>query len=123
MLPSSPRAAILPGEIRNAIDRSDCVLAIITSRTSGAVEKELSYAQGRNKLIIPIVQSTIADSAFFKNFPQTFKFSPLDPPGKIETEVVDFLKKQQISKANLQIVGALVAIGLGLLLLSAPANK
>lgn len=121
-LPSS-RRPILPDDVRGAIDRSDCVLAIITHRTSPAVQQELNYAFGKAKLIIPIVQSTIADDEFLRKFPHVFIFSPADAPGKTESEVVDFLRQQQLGKQRQQAVGALIAIGLGLLLLSGISNK
>ncbi|MFQ5927483.1 MAG: toll/interleukin-1 receptor domain-containing protein [Terriglobia bacterium] len=123
-LPSSRRKpTLLASEVRNAIDQSDCVLAIITNKTSPFVEKELSYALGRNKIIIPIVRAGVQDSDFLKQFHQIFRFSPSDPPGKTEAEVVTFLKEQKISKENQQALGALVGIGLGLLLLFALAEK
>lgn len=93
-------------------------MAIITSRTGPAVENELNYALGRSKLIIPIVHATIEDLAFLKKFPRIFRFSPHEVPGKIEAQVAGFLKQQKLSKEKQQIVGALITIGLGLLLLS-----
>jgi len=74
---------------------------------------------GRNKIIIPIVQAgIIGDISFLQTFPQVFTFSPLDSPGKVEAQVVEYLRQQQLSKERQQAIGALVAIGLGLLLLS-----
>ncbi len=115
---TSRQPALLPDEAKNAIDQADCVVAIITSRTGPAVDKELNYALGRQKVIIPIVQDTVANAPVLKKFATVFRFSPHDPPGKTETEVVNFLKQQRVSKEGLQIVGAVIAIGLGLLLLS-----
>jgi len=83
-----------------------------------AVEKELGYALAKKKLIIPIVEQGVHDEAFVKRLNPVFRFSRLDDPGKIETQVIEFLKHQKVAKENLQAVGALVAIGLGLLLLS-----
>lgn len=121
-LPSS-RVPLLGESVRTAIDRSDCVLAIITSRTAAAVEKELSYALGRKKLIVPLVQDSIRDSAFFGKFPRVFRFSPFQPPGKIESEVVEFLKQQKASKETQQVLGAVIAIGLSMFLLSAVSQE
>ncbi len=115
--PSSRRAAVVPEQARNAIDQADCVLAILTSRSGPAVEKELNYALGRKKLIIPIVQTGVQDHSFLKNFPRVFSFSPWDNPGAVESQVVEFLKQQKVSKESQQAIGALVAIGVGLLLL------
>src|SRR5271169_3209122 len=60
---SSLRAAHkqhLTGPVRTAIDDADCVLAIITSKPSLAVEQELKYARSKDKLIVPIVEKSIA---------------------------------------------------------------
>ena len=46
--------------LHNAIDRSDCVLAIITAKTDANVQKELRYALAQGKLAIPIVHSDFA---------------------------------------------------------------
>jgi nucleoside 2-deoxyribosyltransferase len=121
-LPSARTVAtgpILSEQIRNAIDQSDCVLAIITSSTGRAVESELSYAQGKGKLIIPLVEQGCQNDAFLKTFSPVFIFSRLDGnPGRVETEVFEFLKKQEKNKEILQAVGALVTVGMGLLLLA-----
>ncbi len=124
-LPSSPRnALVLPDQVRKAIDQSDCVLAIITSRTGPAVQKELNYALGKNKLIIPIVEQGCANEAFLSKFTPIFRFSRGDPnPGRVETEVSQFLLRQKLDKDLRQGVGALVAIGLGLLLLAGLSKK
>ncbi len=110
---------ILPEQIRNAIDQADCVLAIITSNTGRAVESELSYAQGEGKLIIPLVEQSVQSGTFLKTFTPVFRFSRLDAnPGRVEMEVFEFLKKQEKNKEILQAVGALVTVGMGLLLLA-----
>jgi len=110
---------ILSEQIRNAIDQSDCVLAIITTSTGRAVESELSYAQGKGKLIIPLVEQSVQNDTFLKTFSPVFKFSRLDGnPGRVEMEVFEFLKKQEKNKEILQAVGALVTVGMGLLLLA-----
>src|SRR5713226_3843425 len=117
------RAAILSQAARTAIDRSDCVLAIITDRIRPAVQDELNYALGKGKIIVPIVKAGIGDASFLKSFPRVFEFSPWDNPGRVESEVVEFLRQQKLSKEAQRAVGALVAIGLGLLLLSSAAKE
>jgi len=119
----SSRAPLLPEEVRKKIDQSDCVLAIITTRTGPAVEKELSYALGREKPIIPIVESSLVGQRFLEKLPRKFVFSPGENPTKIEAEIVNFLKQESLSKDRKQAIGALVAIGLGLLLLYSLAEK
>jgi hypothetical protein len=112
-----------PLAIRNAIDKSDCVLAIITAQANLNVQKELKYAIDKNKLIIPIVHSDVVDNPLLAPFPHVFVFSPWDSPGKVEGEVLEFLNQQHQSKEKRQAIGALVAVGVGLLLLSSLSEK
>jgi len=123
--PSGRRnAPLVSDEVRTAIENADCVLAIITSRTGTAVEKELNYALARQKVIIPIVEEGIHERAFLSRFPRVFPFSRLNGnPGRLESEVLEFLRQKKIDKEGRQAVGALVAIGAGLLLLSALAKE
>lgn len=107
----------------NAINHSDCVLAIITAKADSNVQKELKYAQAIGKLAIPIVHSDFANHPLLAQFPRVFIFSPWDNPGKMEAEVLEYLKQQHLSKNNRQVVGALVALGVGLLLLSSLSEK
>ncbi len=115
----------LPGavSIQSAIDRSDCVLAIITADPDASVQKELQYAKKMQKLVIPIVQSDFAKHPLLAHFPRVFTFSSSDDPGALESKVVEFLKQQNISKEQRQQIGALVGVGFGLLLLYAISQK
>jgi hypothetical protein len=112
----------LTAAVRKEIEDSDLVLAIITSRTDHAVEAELSYALGLKKVIIPIVYEGIRLPAFFDSC-RVFWFSPFDSPGNLETQIISYLKEQKLGKERLQAAGAIVAVGLGLLLLSAVAKE
>lgn len=103
--------------IQNAIDRADCVLAILTTAASPKVQRELKYALEKRKLVIPIVRSEVADRALLSRFPRVFTFSPGDNPGKVETEIVEFLKGWRITKEKQQTILGLAALGLGLLVL------
>jgi len=109
--------------IQGAIDRSDCVLAIITAKASANVQKELRYALSKRKLVIPIVRSDLADHPLLAQFPGPFIFSPWDDPGKVESEIVEFLKDKKVSKEKQQAIGALAALGLGLLVLFSLSEK
>ncbi len=110
--------------VQNAIDRADCVLAIITARASPNVQKELQYALSKKgKLVIPIVHSDLAGGAFARQFPRIFFFSPWDPAGKVEAEIAQFLKQRKTDKEKQQAIGALAALGIGLLLLFALSEK
>jgi hypothetical protein len=117
------RATALRSTAFREIDRSDCVLAIITGRADQFVEAELKHAQERRKPIVPIVRSDLAGSPLLSQFQPVFIFSPGEYPGKLETEVVEFLKQQQLSKEKTQAIGALVAVGVGLLFLYSLSEK
>lgn len=117
-----PRVKPMPSdEVKSAIDESNCVLALITTNTSAEVENELSYALASHKLVIPIVENTVRlNPELLAKFPRgVFSFSRHQVPGRIENDVVMFLKQEKLSKENQNLVGALVAVGLGLLLLVA----
>ena len=118
-----PSSMTPAGSVEKAIDRSDCILAIITAKASPSVQKELKYALAKRKLVIPIVHSDLVTSPLVAQFPRVFTFSPWDNPGKVEAEVVEFLQKQHLSKEKRQAAGALVAAGLALLLLFSLSEK
>jgi len=114
----------LVDEVRRAMDQSDCVLAIITRWTGPSVQKELSYALAKRKLIIPIVEQGVQRPSFLSKFSRVFTFSRWNTdPGRLESEVLEFLKQQKLNKENQQALGALIAIGMGLFLLSALAKE
>lgn len=113
----SPGPSSVAASVRKAIDRADCVLAILTAAASPSVQFELGYALQKGKLVIPIVRQEFAGSEPMARFPRVFTFSPFDDPGHVETQIVGFLKEQQISREKQQAIGALAALGLGLLLL------
>ena len=110
-------AAARAAAIEQAIDRADCVLAIMTAAAGENVQHELRYALDRGKLVVPIVGADLAGSTFLAQFPRVFQFAPWDNPGAVETQIVEFLKEQHVSKSGLQAVSALAALGLGLMVL------
>jgi hypothetical protein len=112
----------LTAAVRKEIESSDIILAIVTSRTDRAVEAELSYAMEIKKVIIPIVYEGIRLPPLFDTC-RTFPFSPSDSPGNLETQIIDYLREQKLSKERLQAAGAIIAVAVGLLLLSAVAKK
>lgn len=114
---SVPFDAKNKADVRAAIDRADCVLAIIRTKANKMVQDELRYALDCRKLVIPIVRKDLGGSPIVSQFQRVFYFSPSENPGTVETEIVDFLKGQKLSKANRQTLGALAALGLGLIVL------
>ena len=121
VFPSGPKTTL--SSVQNAIDRADCVLAIITAEANGSAQRELKYALAQRKLVIPIVHSDVANHPLVAQFRRVFTFSPGENPGKLEGEVVEFLRTQHLSKEKRQAAGALVLAGLALLLLFALAEK
>jgi nucleoside 2-deoxyribosyltransferase len=118
--PARSKAAL--AAVQRAIDQSDCVLAIITGHGGPYVDKELNYAAQRRKVIIPIVQQGAVSSAFLTRFPQTFQLSPRQDLQQL-TEIMEFLKRQKLSKEKQQQLAALVLAGLGLVFLWAASQK
>lgn len=112
----------LTSDVQKEIRESDLVLAIITAGTDRAVEAELSYALGLNKVVIPIVYEGIQLPPVFRKF-RVFRFSPLAAPGTLESQIIDYLREQKLGKERLQAAGAIIAVGLGLLLLSTVAKQ
>jgi len=108
-------------QVHRNIDQSDCVLAILTGNIGPAVAEELNYALSKGKVIVPVVRQGITVPPALKGL-RLFQFSPWNT-GQVETDVVKFLKEQQLGKEKQQTIGALVAIGLGLFLLAALSNK
>jgi hypothetical protein len=121
--PSTRTSPIPSNVVRKQIDSADVVLAILASGLNAQVQQELSYALGKGKVIIPIVAAGTPQTGFLNRFPVVFPFSPSCNVGEVETQVVDFLKEQVRNKAQRQALGALVGIGIGLLLLSAAAKS
>jgi len=119
--PQHEAGTAAPGAVtvQQAMDRADCVLAIITTAASQMVLNELGYALDRQKLVIPIVRTDLAGHPLLARFPRLFTFSPWDNPGTVETQIVEFLKEQRLTKDKQQTIGALAALGLGLLVLFA----
>lgn len=111
------RMAAEASAVKNAIERCDCVFAIITAKADATVQRELEYALQGRKLLIPIVQSDFASHPLVAQFPRVFIFSPGDQPGRVESEIVEFLRQQKVSKEKQQAIGALAALAMGLLLL------
>ncbi len=117
-VPQHGTGVVAPGvSIAAAIDRADCVLAIITTAANQMVQHDLRYALEHRKLVIPIVRTDLAGHPLLAQFPRVFKFSPWDNPGTVETQIVEFLKEQQLTKDKQQTIGALAALGLGLIVL------
>jgi hypothetical protein len=117
---STPR---MPERVQKEIDRCGCVLAVVTSNTIPSMEKELSYALQKRKLIVPVVDESVVEESVLGKLNPIFRFSRLDEsPGKVADQVLEFLKRKGLDKENRQILVSIIAIGVGLLLLSGLAE-
>jgi hypothetical protein len=109
--------------VRRAIDHSDCILAIVTSDipAKGAVETELKYALSREAPVLAVVQEGIKIPRSLAGVP-VFHFSP-STSGQTETEILEFLRKQNLSSDNLRSMAAFLLAGLGVFLLAAMSEE
>jgi len=116
-LHSAGQLALATATVQQAMDRADWVLAIVTAAATQAVQNELGYALEHGKIVIPIVRTDLAGHPLLTRFPPVFTFSPWDNPGTVESQIVEFLKERQLTKQKQQTMGALAALGIGLLVL------
>jgi len=115
----SPSAIV--DRVRRAIDQSDCVLAILTGNIGPAVATELKYALSKPIPVVAVVQEgTKVPSALGRL--AVFRFSTGNS-SQAEAEVMDFLRKQKLSKENLQSMAAFLSAGLGVFLMAALAER
>ena len=112
--------ALLRDDVRRAINDADLFLAVVTQAPSTAAVAEVEYARGQNRLIIPIV-GPFVDRSFLQSFPQAFYIDPSNP-GKVETDILAFLKQSHTDKTNRNLFVGLSALAVGLLLLSATSE-
>lgn len=105
----------ITNETKLRIDKSNSVIAFITSQLSPDVREELTYAEAKDKLIIPIYEKgvvpphTSTKLNWISYDPQT------ETPGAVEQRVLNFLKDKKKETENKQ---ALILVGLGLGLLA-----
>ena len=59
----------------------------------------------------------IPNQSLVPQFPRVFWFTPDDNPGTVEAAIVEYLKEQQLTKDKQRALGALAALGLGLIVL------
>ncbi len=107
---------LLRNDVHQQIAAADLFLAVVTQQPSTAAIAEVEHARGLKRLIIPIV-GPVVDRQFLQSFPQAFYIDPSNP-GKVETEIVNFLQKSHTDKENRNLFLALTAVAVGLLLLS-----
>ena len=106
------------GTMEQAIDRADCVLAIITTAASQMVQNELGYALEREKLVIPIVRTDLAGNPLLAAVSAgLYLLSVGQSRRQSRPRSWSSSKSKQLTKEKQQTIGALAALGLGLLVL------
>jgi len=104
--------------MERAVQQSDVLLAVITGALTPAVQGELETAARLNKPVLPIVTvRAVLQSPFLRQFQQAVYLDPSNP-GEAEAHLVQALNQMKIQKQNKQVLIALTALVIGLLLLS-----
>jgi hypothetical protein len=98
-------------------------MAIISRLVTPLVQEELSYALGKCKLVIPIVQAGVRDVSLLGMVPRVFLYSAGANTGEAQSQIIEFLKEGNLSKKNQRAIAALAVVGLGMLLLSGLPKK
>ena len=109
---------VLSDETRQRINLADSVIVFLTSNLTSQVREELAYAQGRDKLIIPIYEKGARLSSLKGKFAWIEYDPERDTPGAVERKVLKLLEEKKKKKANLA-AALLAVLGIGLLALLA----
>ena len=114
-----PQPGTMIGEkVARAIDRSDCVLALMTRDGSRSqwVHNEVGYAKGKEKIVIPIVENGVINGGFLEGV-EYIPFRIYDPYDTI-SRTVQYLstlksaKKEQEQRNKVLLAGLMVFFGL-----------
>jgi hypothetical protein len=107
----------LSAEVRQRLQESDVVLAIVTHNPSASALSEMNWSVAERKLLIPIISPGVSPE-YYANFQPFFVVDPLDP-SKAEHQIVQYLaQKQQAQTTNGALV-ALATLSVALLVLGA----
>ncbi|MBA7591335.1 hypothetical protein ES708_33489 [subsurface metagenome] len=105
---------ILASKISNAIDNSNCVIAVLTQdgARSQWVHQEIGYAKRARKLVIPIVEEGVPSTGFIQGV-EYIRFNRENPADAIN-KIVAYLKRLKADKESgeMLLAGALIALGL-----------
>lgn len=104
----------LPAKIANAINQSDCVIAILTTHgaRSDWVNQEIGYAVRANRLVIPVVEQGVNLKGFIADV-EYVMFQPNDPATAIN-KVINRLSELKATKEQQQkvLAGLLMLFGI-----------
>ena len=113
----------LPTKIANAINQSDCVIAILTTNgdRSEWVNQEIGYAVRGGKLVIPVVEQGVN----LKGFVADMEYGHIQPhdPATAITHVIDYLKKLEATKEQRQAIQAGLLMLFGIMAFVAMSKK
>lgn len=109
----------LPIKVSNAIQQSDCVIAILTQSgdKSAWVNQEIGYAKAAGKLIIPVVEEGVDPKGFVADV-EYVTFKPNDP-AKAINDVIKYLKRLKATKEQQEQLLAGLIVLFGILALAA----
>jgi TIR domain len=109
--------------VARMINDADAVIAFLTRSATPQVKKEIQHALSLGKRVIPIVERGVSIAAiktlFRRHGKQSFQIFELDPdnPGKMESELAEFLREERIDKDTRNAILALAGTVAGLFLL------
>lgn len=105
--------------LRDQIQSSDCVLAIISAESADIdnVGYEIGLADSLNRPVIPIVEEGVAIPTFL--FGKEYILIDRDQPKLSYQRAADYLNKLKLEKEQRNAIGGVLLLGLGLLLLGA----
>ena len=103
----------LSGKIEKQIEKSDCVLVILTDEgtRSDSVNQEIGYAKGK-KLIIPLVEKGKRVGALLQGI-EYIRFDPADPQEAFH-KAIAYIKKLEVSKEDKELIKLALVATIGL---------
>jgi hypothetical protein len=113
----------LPTKVANAINQSDCVIAILTTygNRSEWVNQEIGYAVRAGRPVIPIVEQGVNLKGFIADV-EYVTFQSNDPAVAI-TNVINYLGRLKATKEQQQQLQAGLLILFGILAIAALSKK
>jgi hypothetical protein len=98
------------------LHEANLVLAIISRAVSSTMQKELEFAQELGKPIVPIVLGNVEVNGLPPGQP-VFYVDPLTP-WQSEHQIVEYLGRAHLGKANVEGAVGLILLAVGLLILA-----
>jgi hypothetical protein len=113
-------SSYLTSDVRQHLQESDVVLAIVTHNPSASAISEMNWSVAQGKLLIPIISPGVSPE-YYSNFQPFFVVDPVDP-SQAEQQIARYLaQKQQAQTANGALIG-LATLSVALLVLGAVSS-